>query len=42
MGPSEDDPHDKVRELPAARDMTDVFLRTGVTQAACSGPCDPE
>jgi len=42
MGPEEDDPHDKVRVLPAAHTMTDVFLRTGVTQPACDGPCNPE
>lgn len=40
--PEDGDPHDKVRVLQAARDMTDTFLRTGVTQAACTGPCDPE
>jgi hypothetical protein len=40
--PEEDDPHDKVRVLPSAFDLTDVFLRSGMTQAACEGPCDPE
>jgi hypothetical protein len=42
VGPEEDDPHDKVRVLPAAHNLTDVFLRTGMTQPACDGPCNPE
>jgi len=42
QGPEDDDPHDKVRVLQSARDMTDTFLREGKTQAYCSGPCDPE
>jgi hypothetical protein len=41
-GPSDDDPHDKVRVLDAAYDQTDTFLRTGVIEQYCSGPCDPE
>lgn len=34
-----DDPHDKVRVLPAAIDQTDTFLRTGMIQNYCNGPC---
>jgi hypothetical protein len=34
-----DDPHDKVRVLPEAFDQTDKFLREGVVQQFCSGPC---
>ncbi len=34
-----EDPHDKVRKLPAASDQTDAFLRTGVIQNSCGGPC---
>jgi hypothetical protein len=41
-GPGGDDPHDKVRVLNAAYDMSDIFFRTGVVQATCMGPCDPE
>jgi hypothetical protein len=39
--PEDDDPHDKVRVLDAARDQTEMFLRTGTIQAFCSGVCDP-
>jgi hypothetical protein len=42
VGPSGDDPHDKVRVLDAAYDQTDTFFRTGTIQAYCMGPCDPE
>jgi hypothetical protein len=41
-GGPDDDPHGKVRSLPSAIDQEDVFFRTGVIQATCSGPCDPE
>jgi hypothetical protein len=41
-GPSDDDPHDKVRVLGVAHDQTDTFLRTGVVEPYCDGPCDPE
>ncbi len=41
-GPSDDDPHDKVRVLDAAYDQTDTFFRTGMIQHFCNGPCDPE
>ena len=34
-----DDPHDKVRVLPTASSLTDIFLRTGVIQNPCGGPC---
>ena len=34
-----DDPHDKVRSLPAAIDQTDTFLRSGVVQNYCGGVC---
>jgi hypothetical protein len=40
--PDSEDPHDKVRELEVAHTMTDEFLRKGVIQQACTGPCDPE
>jgi hypothetical protein len=42
VGNPDDDPHDKVRVLPAAIDQTDTFLRTGTIAPACTGPCDPE
>ena len=38
-GPEGDDPHDKVRVLPAAIDQTDTFLRTGTIQNYCGGLC---
>ncbi|MCC6558281.1 MAG: hypothetical protein IT372_35510, partial [Polyangiaceae bacterium] len=41
-GPEDDDPHDKVRVLEAARAQTDTFLRTGEVRPYCDGPCDPE
>lgn len=41
-GPSDDDPHDKVRVLYVAHEQTDTFLRTGVIQNYCVGPCDPQ
>jgi hypothetical protein len=34
-----EDPHDKVRVLQSAIDMTDTFLRTGVIQNYCGGVC---
>jgi hypothetical protein len=34
-----EDPHDKVRKLQAAIDMTDTFLRTGVIDNYCGGVC---
>lgn len=40
--PEDDDPHDKVRVLDAARNQTDTFLRQGVIEATCQGACDPE
>ncbi|APR75076.1 Hypothetical protein A7982_00422 [Minicystis rosea] len=40
--PEDDDPHDKVRVLDAARNQTEQFLRTGVIDKYCDGPCDPE
>ncbi len=36
---SGDDPHDKVRQLPASIEQTDTFLRTGQIQNYCGGPC---
>jgi hypothetical protein len=35
------DPHDKIRQLPEAQDMADVFFRTGVINQTCAGggPC---
>lgn len=42
QGPEDDDPHDKVRVLTASQAQTDVFFKTGVIQAFCSGACDPE
>ena len=41
-GADDDDPHDKVRVLPAAVDQTDVWLRQGVVKPFCDGPCNPE
>jgi hypothetical protein len=37
-----EDPHGKVRKLASAKSQKDVFLRTGVVQNFCTGPCDPE
>jgi hypothetical protein len=34
-----EDPHDKVRNLQSAIDMTDTFLRTGMIQNYCGGLC---
>jgi hypothetical protein len=34
-----EDPHDKVRKLPAAIDQTDTFLRSGMIQNYCGGVC---
>ena len=39
MYPESDDPHDELRKLDAARDQTEKFLRTGVIDAFCGGPC---
>jgi hypothetical protein len=36
-----EDPHGKVRSLPAAIDQEDTFFRTGVVQQYCAGVCDP-
>ena len=41
-GPGADDPHDKVRVLDVAHNQTDTFLRTGVIENYCVGPCDPQ
>jgi hypothetical protein len=41
-GPEDNDPHDWVRELDAAIDQSDVFLRQGVVAPACESVCDPE
>ena len=41
-GPEDDDPHDKVRVLNAARAQTATFLRTGEVRPYCDGICDPE
>jgi hypothetical protein len=39
-GPPDDDPHDKVRVLPAAHTQTDIFFRTGnVDMTPCNGRC---
>jgi hypothetical protein len=35
------DPHGMVKNVPAAADQSDTFLRTGVIQWYCDGPCDP-
>ena len=37
-----EDPHDKVRSLMVSYTQSDEFFRTGVVNAACDGPCDPE
>lgn len=37
-----DDPHGKPRKLASAEKMLDQFLRTGVIESYCEGPCDPE
>jgi hypothetical protein len=37
-----EDPHVKVRRLASAAAMLDRFLRTGVVETFCDGPCDPE
>lgn len=36
------DPHNEVRYLPDAYLQADEFFRTGVVNAYCDGPCDPE
>lgn len=36
------DPHSRIREVPAAGVMLDGFLRTGKAQMSCSGACDPD
>jgi len=38
-GSDKDDPHDKVRVLPSAQQMSDVFFRTGAIKQTCGGPC---
>lgn len=40
--PESDDPHDKVRELKAVFDATDLFLRSGEVRNFCQEQCDPE
>ena len=40
--PSDKDPHDEVRKLDVVHDQTDKFLREGIIQSFCEGPCDPE
>jgi len=42
MYPDDDDPHDKVRALPEAIDMSDEFFRNGDTKQTCTDTCDPE
>jgi hypothetical protein len=37
--PDSDDPHDWVRALDEARVNTETFLRTGVIEQPCTGPC---
>ena len=39
MYPEGDDPHDWVRALDEARDHTEKFLRAGVIEQPCVGPC---
>jgi hypothetical protein len=39
---TDEDPHDKVRELDAAIRQAATFLRTGTIEGSCEGPCDPE
>jgi hypothetical protein len=36
-----DDPHGMVKNVPASAEQVDTFLRTGVVQWFCDGPCDP-
>jgi hypothetical protein len=40
-GPSEDDPHGKVRKLLPSYQQVDHFLRTGEITPYCEGVCDP-
>jgi hypothetical protein len=40
-GPSEDDPHDKVRKLLPSYEQSDHFFRTGEIAPYCDGACDP-
>jgi hypothetical protein len=35
------DPHGQVKNVPASGQQVDTFLRTGVVQWFCDGPCDP-
>ncbi len=42
QGPEADDPHDKVRVLPAAMEQTDRFFDDSTVVSTCQGPCDPE
>lgn len=37
-----DDPHDKLLGLASVAKMRDQFLRSGVVETFCDGPCDPE
>jgi len=36
------DPHRRLRNLPLSWRQTSVFLRTGITEHVCEGPCDPD
>jgi hypothetical protein len=40
-GPSEDDPHDKVRKLLPSYEQSDHFFRTGEIAPYCDQACDP-
>jgi len=37
-----EDPHGKPRKLPSAQQSLNRFLREGVVDSYCDGPCDPE
>ena len=34
-----EDPHGALRKLPEAQDQLNTFLRTGVVEDTCGGPC---
>lgn len=36
-----EDPHGKIKDVPAAGQALRTFLETGVVEATCDGPCDP-
>ncbi len=42
FAPSDNAVHGGVRLLGAAQRQLDAFFRTGVVEATCAGPCDPE